>query len=245
MARNITAKTDNKEKTKKKDRFKVLRIIKNIVLGVTIAFLTLVLIVSMMSRLMGKAPSLFGYSLYRVSSGSMKPELQVGDIIIVQECDGDTVQKEDIVSFIATSGEMSGKLVTHRVVKAPYKEGSLTYVVTKGDANQSSDDPIPTKQIQGKMLTKIGFLKYLFDFYATPWGLITLIVLILLAFSNEIIILIKSLFGIGLEPEPQESVQDIIERIQKENREKELSNASDGEKKKAHKKAEKDSASEE
>lgn len=238
------------EKVKKKDRFKVLRIIKNIVLGVTIAFLTLVLIVSMMSRLMGKAPSLFGYSLYRVSSGSMKPELQIGDVIIVQACDGATVKKDEIVSFVATSGEMNGKLVTHRVYKAPYKEGSVTYVVTKGDANQSADDPIPASQIQGKLLAKIGFLKALFDFYATPWGLITLILLILLAFSNEIVILIKTLFGIGMEPE-QESVQDIIERIQKENREKELSEASgaakepEGKKKKARKKAEKDSASEE
>lgn len=214
-----SAKTDNTEKTEKKDRFKVLRIIKNVVLGTLIALLTLVLIMSLISRINGSSPALFGYSLYRVSSGSMAPELGVGDVILVHSCDGKDVKKDDIVTYVATSGEMSGKLITHRVVEAPYQEGSEYYLITKGDANDYADDPVNANQIEGKMVAKIGILKYLFDFFVTPWGLLAIIALIILAFSNEIVLLVKAIFGIGFH-ENESSVEDIIERYQRENLEK-------------------------
>ena len=211
-----SAKTEITEKTEKKDRFKVLRIIKNVVLGTLIALLTLVLIMSLISRINGSSPALFGYSLYRVSSGSMAPELGVGDVILVHSCDGKDVKKDDIVTYVATSGEMSGKLITHRVVKAPYQEGSEYFLITKGDANNYADDPINVNQIEGKMVAKIGILKYLFDFFVTPWGLLAIIALIILAFSNEIVLLVKAIFGIGFH-ENESSVEEIIERYQKEN----------------------------
>ena len=91
------AKT-KKEKTNKKGRNKVLRvlrIIKNVLLTVIIVFLSIVLIVSVISRITGNPPSLFGFSLYRVSSGSMRPELEVKDIILVRSCDGEDVEKGD------------------------------------------------------------------------------------------------------------------------------------------------------
>ena len=214
-----SAKTDNKDKTEKKDRFKVLRIIKNIVLGTLIALLTLVLIMSMIARFSGGTPSIFGYSLYRVSSGSMSPELVVGDVILVKDCDGKDVKENDIVTYVAKSGEMSGKLITHRVVKAPYEQNGEYYLLTKGDANTDVDDPVNVNQIEGKMLTKIGILKYLFDFFVTPWGLLAIIALIILAFSNEVVLLVKAIFGIGFN-EKESSVEEIIERYQKENMKK-------------------------
>lgn len=222
----ITEKIDKTENTEKKDRFKVLRIIKNVVLGTLIAFLTLVLIMSLISRINGSSPALFGYSLYRVSSGSMAPELGVGDVILVHSCDGKDVKKDDIVTYVATSGEMSGKLITHRVVEAPRQQGSEYFLVTKGDANNYADDPVNANQIEGKMLTKIGILKYLFDFFVTPWGLLAVIALILLAFSNEIVLFVKAVFGIGYQ-EKTESVEEIIERYQKENLEKNQKNLSE------------------
>lgn len=208
------------EKTEKKDRFKVLRIIKNVILGILIASLTLVLITSMISRFSGNTPSLFGYSLFRVSSGSMSPELEVGDVILVRQCDGKTVEKGDIVTYVATSGEMSGRLITHRVVKSPYQEGGEYYVITKGDANNADDDPVNVDKIEGKMLTKVGFLNALFDFFVTPWGLLVIIALVILAFANEIVVLVKAIFGIGYEDNYKESVEDIIERYQRENSKK-------------------------
>ena len=205
--------------TRRKKVFKVLKLIKNIVLGLVIAFLTLVLILSIMARANGETPSLFGRSLYRVSSGSMKPELDIGDVILVEECDGNSVKNGDIVTYVATSGEMTGRLITHRVIKEPYKEGANTFVVTKGDANELSDSPINVNVIKGKLAFKLDFLKGFFDFFVTPWGLVALIFLILIAFANEIIIFIKALMGYG-DTNEEESVAEIIERYQREEAEK-------------------------
>ena len=102
------------------------------------------------------------------------------------------------------------------MVEAPYQEGSEYFLITKGDANNYADDPINVNQIEGKMVAKIGILKYLFDFFVTPWGLLAIIALIILAFSNEIVLLVKAIFGIGFH-ENESSVEEIIERYQKEN----------------------------
>lgn len=149
----------------------------------------------------------------------MKPELDIGDIILVEECDGNSVKNGDIVSYVATSGEMTGRLITHRVIKEPYKEGANTFVVTKGDANEISDSPINVNVIRGKLAFKLDFLKGFFDFFVTPWGLVALILLILIAFANEIIIFIKALMGYG-DTNEEESVAEIIERYQREEAEK-------------------------
>ena len=224
------AKTKNKEKSNKKVRnkvFRVLRIIKNVLLSVIIVFLSIVLIVSVISRITGNPPSLFGFSLYRVSSGSMRPELEVKDIILVRSCDGEDVEKGDIISYVPETGEMKGNIVTHRVEKAPYKVGDEYWLVTKGDANEISDAPIRADQVKGKLIAELPFLKLMFDFFATPWGLLALIALIILAFFNEILVFVKSVFGIGTEPEHKESVDDLIKRYQSEGQEKQLKDAAD------------------
>lgn len=152
----------------------------------------------------------------------MTPELEVGDVIITREFDTTTVKKGDIITYKSESGAMKDKLVTHRVVKGPYKSGKNLYVVTKGDANFSEDDPIKTTQIQSRFLTKVSFLKFIYNIFVTPAGLLIIIGLIIFAFFNEIVLFVKAVLGIGYEDEEKESVDDIIERYKKENKENEL-----------------------
>lgn len=199
--------------------FRRFKLIRNTILGIIIAILTAFIILTMLTRLTGGTPSAFGYSLFRVSSGSMTPVLNVGDVIVTQACDGNEVKKGDIITYKSESGEMSGKLVTHRVVKGPYKENGVSYIVTKGDANPLDDEPITTAQVESKLVTKVSILTSLYNVFVTPWGLLIIIALIIFAFFNEIIIFAKSVLGIGYEEEPKESVEDIIERYQKENAE--------------------------
>ena len=81
-----------KAKLKEKKAFKVLKTIKNVVLVVFFASLLCVLALTLISRVNGETPSVFGYTIYRVSSASMTPFLQVGDIILCRECDPMTLQ---------------------------------------------------------------------------------------------------------------------------------------------------------
>ena len=205
---------------KKEKKRSVFRIIKNTLFVLILVTLVAVIVTTIITRINGETPSMFGYSMFRVSTGSMAPELQVGDVILIHDTDPMKLKVGDIVTYDGKEGDFAGRIVTHRVVKAPYKDGKETYILTKGDANSLNDPKVNVKDVRGKLVVKVDILKGLYNFFITPWGLLTIIALVILAFFNEIVIFVKSLFGIGYEPEPEESIEDIIERYQKENAEK-------------------------
>ena len=114
---------------------KTLRIIKNIICWGVLAILVLTVIVFMGSKVNGKTPSLFGYSVLRVSTGSMQPELMIGDVILGKCVDDPTALKVGDIITYRGSGQTEGLLVTHKVVVAPYKTADGTYKLqTKGIA---------------------------------------------------------------------------------------------------------------
>lgn len=198
-----------------------MRVIKNTLLGLLLAVMALLMIVTLTARINGETPHLFGHALYRVSSGSMVPTLQVGDIILCRDCDPMELKNGDIITYDGKSGQFAGKKVTHRVVKEPYRnpDDGKYYLVTKGDDNPVEDTPISTSQVTGVYLNKVEVFRWIYDIFITPWGLIILIALIILAFFNEIIVFAKALLGYD-DDEEREDIQDIIERIQREDAEK-------------------------
>ena len=216
------AKKKNITKKPKSKVLRVINIIKNIILGIILALLVGVMIVVITAHFNGETPKVFGHAVYRVSSGSMVPYLQVGDIILCKDCDPMELEVGDIITYNGTVGQFAGKKVTHRVVVAPYlnEENGKYYLVTKGDDNPVEDTPIDVSQVTGKYVKKVELLKKLYDFFLTPWGLLTIIGLIVLAFFNEIINFAKALAGHGDEEE-HEDIQDIIERVQRESAEEE------------------------
>lgn len=195
---------------------KALKIGKNVLLTIVLVFLASTLVLTVIARVNGEAPTLFGYTVYRVTSGSMVPYLQVGDIILSHECDPMALKDGDVITYNGLSGQLAGKRVTHRVVKAPYvdENDGQYYLLTKGDDNPVEDAPVALSQVTGIMTGKLDFLKGLYDFFITPWGLLIIIALIIAAFFNEIINFGKALFGYGHEEE--EDIQKVIERIQRE-----------------------------
>ena len=209
--------------------FRVFRVVRSVLVTVVLLTLVAVIALTVISRIQGKTPSLFGYSIFRVSSGSMKPAYEVGDVILVKACDPLTVREGDIVTYYGKSAEMAGKIVTHRVVKAPFEQNGEYYITTRGDANSADDPNVKTSDVIGITEKKMPFLTVLYNYFATPWGLLTIIALIIAAFFNEIINFVKSLLGIGYEEEKGESVEEIIERYQRESLEKQRAEAAEAE----------------
>ena len=141
----------------------------NIFMNVFIVVLGLVLLISIYNIIQVKVlkndkSSFFGYSLFEVTSGSMSPEIEKGDWIIVKY--KDDIEVGDIVTF-----KDEKKYITHRVV-AKYNE----VYTTRGDANNVNDDSIVKEQIVGvvvKILPCFGiFRATIFN----PYVLIALIV---------------------------------------------------------------------
>lgn len=169
-----------------KKKRSVLKKISNVILVIVIFILAAVIALTVFTRITGNTPTLFGYSILRVSTGSMEPELHVGDVILTKEVDDvNSLAVGDVITYKGTIGEYANMLITHQIVKAPYVENGNTYVVTKGIANEIEDSPVPVDKITGKLVCKIPFLDMIYSFFLTPWGLLTAILLILLAFAGE------------------------------------------------------------
>ncbi len=160
--------------------------ISNVFLTVVLIILVAVVAFVFFVRISGQTPNIAGYMIFRVSTGSMEPELMVGDVILSKHIDNpEDLKTGDIITYEGAVAPYSGKLITHEIVTPPYYKDGELYVVTKGLANPEPDPPVTSEQFVGVMVAKIPFINWLYSFFLTPWGLLTSVILILLAFSGE------------------------------------------------------------
>lgn len=204
------------DKVKNFKAFRVARMIKNIICWILIAVLAVTLIVFLTTRIQGNTPTVFGYTFFRITSGSMEPELMIGDVILDKVIEDETeISVGDVITFEGGS-QFDGKLVTHKVIKAPYTDSNGNLMLqTHGIANEIDDTPINFSQVRAKMVCKIPYIDTLYNLFLTPSGLIILILLILLVFFDEIVNIIKVLNG--KDDTRIQDINEIIDRIQSEN----------------------------
>lgn len=110
-------------------------------------------------------PMPFGYGASVILSGSMEPELSVGDLIIVGE--SESYLEGDVVVF-----QEKSSLVVHRIVEI---DGDA--IITQGDANNGRDEAITADAIKGKVLFHIDGAGNVVDFIRTPVGTLIIIAL--------------------------------------------------------------------
>ena len=105
-----------------------------------------------------------GYSLYLVRSESMKPAINMGDLIITGPLEGPIngeVKPGTIVTY-----EHEKKNITHRVQSMDGKT-----LVTKGDAAEDPDPwSVTLSDVSGVYLFKIPYVGYLTHFIHTKLG---------------------------------------------------------------------------
>jgi len=100
---------------------------------------------------------LLGFQPSIIASGSMRPTLDVGDIAITVQTRPENIKVGDIIKYWR-QGEPAP--IIHRVIQAD-RAGGITYIVTKGDANDAPDEPITVTQTVGKVvliIPKIGWI---------------------------------------------------------------------------------------
>ncbi len=138
------------------------------ILGTVLALLLLYNAYVLISRYaFGKGiPTVFGYGCATVVSGSMEPEIKIGDLIITKAC-GDYDQG-DIITFYDA---VSGGYITHRIILVTDAGYS-----TKGDANDSGDAfTVPRDAVVGKTVAVLGGFGNAVGFLQSPAGIFTVI----------------------------------------------------------------------
>ena len=200
---------------KKKKIFRVINLIKNIICWTLVVILVFTLVIFFTSRINGSTPSVFGYSIFRVSSGSMEPELMVGDIILDKTVDNpEDLKVGDVITF--KSSDYGDLLVTHKVIKAPYEENGKLMLQTKGIANEVEDKPISVDNVKGIMICKVDYLDTVYNVFLSPWGLLILIALIVIILFDEIITIVKILTNNDKSVKEADDINEIIDRLQAE-----------------------------
>ena len=85
-----------------------------------------------------------------IAGGSMRPELDYGDLVIAAELDVEDVHAGDIIEFTVNGGA-----IVHRVVSVD-ETGSGLLFTTKGDANEDIDPrPVAADDVCGKIVWSI------------------------------------------------------------------------------------------
>lgn len=113
-------------------------------------------------------PSILGYKILQVMSGSMSGEFETEDTIIIRQIKNESeIKIGDIITFKVDENT----LVTHRVVEIVKNENDTEYV-TKGDANNSVDtQKVKFKDIEGKYLFKTIILGKIIKIIQSPIGI--------------------------------------------------------------------------
>ena len=131
------------------------KVIKWIIKILTI-FLVLILLLVIYGKLSqsfskSKYPNYFGYTLFEVASGSMKPTLDVDDIVLVK-ITNKGLKVDDIIAF-----KSEKTVITHRII---YIDKDT--ITVKGDSNNVVDKPVKTSDVIGKVIKvypKLGVWK--------------------------------------------------------------------------------------
>lgn len=207
---------------------RIRRVLVNLVSLVSVCLIiaSVLVLLKVITTKQGEAPSIFGYSLFRVVTGSMEPQIPVDSLILVKREEASTLQVGDVISFYSRDPSLLGEVNTHRIVEIHENEGSLSFT-TKGDANNIVDRyDTREEDLLGKVVfssASIGkFVRLLSNpLVFFPFIILPLAILIL----KNIIDSVKTAKALVREEEEaavREAIQAIREKKEQEKIEQEL-----------------------
>ena len=131
------------------------QVLKNILYGLFLLIVITYILETICQYVFGQE-YFFKYKTSIVLSGSMEPTINVDDYIIIKK--EKELNVNDIIVYKTNKG-----LVVHRIV-----EINSNNIITKGDANNTVDQPISKEQVVGKYVGKIKYLGRIIKFMQEP-----------------------------------------------------------------------------
>lgn len=132
-------------------RLKIENRIRNILYGIMYAVLIIIMVynISLIAQSIlkpNKTPSFLGVKTYVIISGSMEPNIEIGDIVV-----GKAEENLDIGDVISYRKGQS--VITHRITQINKKENGEIEYRTQGDNNNVEDEEsIKPSNIEGKVI---------------------------------------------------------------------------------------------
>ena len=164
----------------------------------------------------GETPSLGGYTVFRITTGSMKPAYDTDTLILVKKTDPSEIQAGDVISFYSADPALDGAVNTHRVTETE-QDGTKWRYTTKGDANNVPDQyGTDSDALIGKVVASSLFLGKLARLVSNPLVFIPVILIPLaLILINNLVRTIRLAGKIAREEE-EAALREAIRQIQEE-----------------------------
>lgn len=196
---------------------KIILHLVNLVSVITIAAAVVVLCIVLLTR-PGEAPSIAGYTLFRITTGSMEPTYPVDTLILVKKTDPSRIQTGDVISFYSSDPALDGVVNTHRVTGVR-TDGTHWSYKTKGDAN-NVEDAYGTSEtaLIGKVTGSSLLLGKLARLIVNPLLFIPVILIPLAAMLVGNTIKTVKLAKQIAEDEEKKAIEEALQEIRKEKR---------------------------
>lgn len=133
------------------DNNKFLRFLGGFIKTIIWIFLAIVLFVILLQRFTNNNITLGGLRVFNIVSGSMEPDYDIGDVIVVKDVRPEKIKVGDNVTYLGTKGQIKGLIVTHQVVEKREEDGKY-YFTTQGVNNEYKDPEISYDQLYGKVI---------------------------------------------------------------------------------------------
>lgn len=125
----------------------------------TASWMLLLSIAGLLVAMIG-LPRVTGATPYTVLTGSMRPTMAPGSLVVTKPVEGRELKVGDAITYQIRSGEP--EVVTHRIISLSQTLGGETLFTTQGDANPHPDEkPVKAAQIRGVVWYSIPFAGYM------------------------------------------------------------------------------------
>lgn len=161
---------------------KVIKIVLKILYQILIILCVILTIIIVMQKFSNSNRTIFGYRIFRVITGSMEPEYDVGVVVICKEVSANEIEVGNDIVYLGSYGDYSGKIIMHEVIEIDKDEnGNNVNFHAKGLHTASVEDPqIKPNQIFGVVKHQSGILTKLYELATSIYSAFIIITILVL-----------------------------------------------------------------
>lgn len=160
---------------------KILKIVFKIIYQLAIILCVVLTIIIVLQKATNNNKTIFGYRIFRVITGSMEPEYDIGQVVISKEVEPENIKVGDDIVYLGNYGEYNGKIIMHEIVGIDVDENNNYNFHAKGLHSASVEDPqIKASQIYGVVKLKSGILTVLYRLATSIYSAFVIITILVL-----------------------------------------------------------------
>lgn len=169
-------KINIKPKTKR-----IIGIIFKILYQIIVIICLILAAIIILQKVTASNKSIAGYRVFRVITGSMEPEYDVGEVVISKEINPKDIKVGDDIVYFGKYGDYNGKIIMHSVVAIETDENGNLNFHAKGLHSSSVEDPqIKANQIYGVVKYKSEVLTVLYKLATNIYSVFVIVLVLVL-----------------------------------------------------------------